>query len=149
MPSAWRTILIAAAAAFLTGALGVYAGLKLGSWQAERPPLDAMMHHQLHLTHQQDEAIEGMEGRYHAHRAALENEMRAATRDLASAMSEDGAYTPRVRQCVDRFHSAMATLQRETVEHVFEMRAVLTPAQQQRFDEIVRTRMLNAANDGA
>jgi hypothetical protein len=43
---------------------------------------------------------------------------------------------------------AMGELQHATIEHVFEMRAVLTPDQQQRFDDIVRTELLRASDEG-
>jgi Spy/CpxP family protein refolding chaperone len=99
------------------------------------------------LSAEQDAAIEEIEARYAARRARLEAEMRAATRDIATAVSEEGSYTARVHAAVDRFHTAMGELQRATIEHVFEMRAVLTPEQRRRFDEIVRSELLAATEE--
>ena len=42
-----------------------------------------------------------------------------------------------VTAAVDHFHSAMGELQKATIEHVFAMRAVLTPEQAARFDRTV------------
>ena len=148
MLRAWRTILITAAVAFIAGALGVVVGLSLGANSARHASLDAIIHRDLGLSAAQDAAIEAIETRYAARKSQLEGQMRAATRDIAAAVSEDSSYTPRVEQAVDRFHMAMGELQRATIEHVFEMRAVLTPAQQRRFDEIVRAQLLKAADEG-
>ena len=59
----------------------------------------------------------------------------------------DGSYTPRVNSAVDHFHTTMGELQRATIEHVFEMRAVLSPQQRRKFDEIVRTELLRATEE--
>jgi Spy/CpxP family protein refolding chaperone len=147
MPRAWRTILITAAVAFVSAALGVYVGLALGSNSARRASLDDVMHRELDLSTTQDAAIEEIEARYAARKSALEGEMRRATRDIAAAVSEDASYSPRVRSAVDRFHTTMGELQHATIEHVFEMRAVLTPDQQRKFDEIVRSELLSAAEE--
>jgi Spy/CpxP family protein refolding chaperone len=147
MPRVWRTILITAAVAFVSAALGVYVGLTLGPSAARRASLDDVMHRELALSAEQDAAIEEIEARYARRKSALEAEMRAATRDIAAAVSEDGSYTPRVNSAVDHFHTTMGELQRATIEHVFEMRAVLSPQQRRKFDEIVRTELLRATEE--
>ncbi len=38
---------------------------------------------------------------------------------------------------IDQSHVAMGALQKETLEHLFEMRAVLDPEQAKRFDSTV------------
>ena len=63
--------------------------------------------------------------------------MRAANAELAAAIREEHVYGPRVTAAVERFHHAMGALQTETLRHVFAMRAVLTPEQQARFDDVV------------
>jgi hypothetical protein len=148
MPRVWRTILITAAVAFVSAALGVYVGLTLSSSAARRASLDDVMHRELGLSAEQDAAIEKIEARYARRKSALEAEMRAATRDIAAAVSEDASYTPRVQSAVDHFHTTMGELQRATIQHVFEMRAVLSPQQQRKFDEIVRTELLRATEEG-
>lgn len=149
MAKVWRTILVTALIAFAAGALGVYAGLALFADGSERghSSLDVAVHRELNLNAAQEQQIEDIEARFAARKSSLEQEMRAATRDIATAVSEDTAYTPRVEAAVERFHTAMGELQHDTILHVFEMRAVLTPDQQRRFDEIVRTELLRSVED--
>ncbi len=149
MPAIWRTALVTALIACAAGALSVYASLAFFADGGERGhiSLDAMVHRELGLSSDQDRQIEEIEARFHARRESLESEMRTATRDIAAAVSEDKAKTPRVERAVDRFHNAMGELQHETITHIFEMRAILTPSQQSRFDEIVRTELLRSAEE--
>lgn len=149
MPGVWRTVLVVAATGLLSGALGVYAGLSFLGGQGGRGSLDDVVHHELGLSPDQDRALGEIEERFAARKAVLEAEMRAATRAIAEAVSEEQAYTPQVEVEVERFHETMGELQRETMLHVFEMRAVLTPDQQVRFDDIVRAELLQAADEGA
>ncbi len=151
MTKVWRTILVTALIAFAAGALGVYSGLALFADGRERghSSLDVAVHRQLNLNTAQEQQIEEIEARFAARKSSLEQEMRAATRDIANAISEDGAYTPRVAAAVERFHAAMGELEHGTILHVFEMRAVITPDQQDKFDGIVRTELLHSTEQPA
>ena len=57
----------------------------------------------------------------------------ARCRNLGIAASQGDS--PEVRAAVDHFHDAMGALQKATIAHVFEMRAVLTPEQARVFDK--------------
>ena len=70
-------------------------------------------------------------------RQVLEAEVRAANRELAAAIASSGGDTPEVQAAVDHFHVAMGDLQKATIAHVFEMRAVLNPEQARVFDAAV------------
>ncbi|OYW83046.1 MAG: nickel-cobalt-cadmium resistance protein nccX [Asticcacaulis sp. 32-58-5] len=96
-----------------------------------------LVHRRLDLTNEQTNRIAAMEEKHAKVKAALEAEMRAANGDLAKAFQEKHAYTPEVQAAIDRFHAAMGDLQKETVEHTFEMRSVLTPQQAAEFDQTV------------
>lgn len=102
-------------------------------WTASRPPaaLDphAWLHRELDLTEAQHAALEPVEARFATKQSELTERLRAANRDLARAMGEDKAYTPRVAAAVETIHHRMGDLQKASIEHVFEMRAVLSPAQ--------------------
>ncbi|MFN3463858.1 MAG: periplasmic heavy metal sensor [Terricaulis sp.] len=136
MTPAQRAILISIVVAFLAGLGGVGLG-KLFFEPKQRPSLHELVHHQLQLTGAQESEIETLETNFAGRRRALELEMRAANADLAAAMREEHEYGPRVTAAVERFHHAMGELQSETLQHVFAMRAVLTPEQRVRFDNIV------------
>jgi len=102
-----------------------------------RPPLHDVVHKELDLTADQQRRIEGLEHDYAIRRQGLEAEMRAANADLARAIEQGHAYSPAVRQAVDRSHHAMGELQKQTILHVLAMRTVLTPQQAARFDDTV------------
>jgi len=52
-------------------------------------------------------------------------------------MEAEHGYGPEVSAAVDHTHQVMGELQKETLEHLFAMRAVLTPDQAARFDRTV------------
>ena len=145
----WRTALVTAIVALLAGAAGVYAGFALfgTSTHPAHNSLDAMVHRELNLSADQDRQISEIEASFAGRKLALEGEMRSATREIAAAVMDDKTYSDRVRNGIGAFHTAMGKLQEETMLHVFEMRAVLTPAQQTKFDEIVRAELLRSANE--
>ncbi|HWB96071.1 MAG TPA: periplasmic heavy metal sensor [Bryobacteraceae bacterium] len=102
-------------------------------WAAARPPaaLDAhaWLHRELDLTEAQHAALEPVEARFAAKQRDLTERLRTANHELAQAMGEDKAYTPRVAAAVETIHHRMGDLQKASIEHVFEMRAVLNPEQ--------------------
>ena len=63
--------------------------------------------------------------------------MRSANAELAGAIQTERGYGPKVTAAVDHFHAAMGQLQKETIEHVFAMWAVLTPPQAAKLDRTV------------
>ncbi len=145
----WRTVLITAVVALLAGTIGVYGGLVFfgASNHEGHSSLDAILHREIGLSADQDHQISEIEASYAARKRSLEAEMRSATREIADAVVEDKTYSERVRRGITAFHMAMGKLQEETILHVFEMRAVLTPAQQSKFDQIVRATLLQSATD--
>ena len=56
---------------------------------------------------------------------------------LAQAIAAEHGYGPKVAQAVDRSHHVMGMLQKETLKHIFAMRAVLRPDQAAQFDAAV------------
>ena len=68
--------------------------------------------------------------------------MRAANAHLAAAMQTEHGYGPEVTAAIDHTHMVMGEMQKETLEHLFAMRAVLRPEQAAKFDRTV-TRALS------
>lgn len=141
-----RSIIITALVAALAGFGGVWLGRTVFANADHRPTLHEAVHEHLHLTPQQDAQIAQLESAFAARRQELEAEMRAANADLATAIREENGYGPQVSAAVMRFHEAMGSLQTETIEHVFAMRAVLTPEQRVTFDNTIAS-ALTAAGD--
>ncbi len=97
----------------------------------------ALIHDRLGLDAAQKRRIAALEDGFARRKAALEAEMRADNARLASAIAAEHGYGPKVAEAVDRSHAAMGTLQKETIKHIFAMRAELRPDQAARFDEAV------------
>jgi Spy/CpxP family protein refolding chaperone len=134
----WRGLAVTALVAFLAGVAGVWAGMAgMHALQHGRPGLHEVVHERLDLSQEQTRRIEAIEADFGMRRRALEIEMQAANAELATAIREEHGYGPRVTAAVERFHHAMGGLQSETIEHVFAMREVLTPEQQDTFDTTV------------
>jgi Spy/CpxP family protein refolding chaperone len=133
-----RSIVLTLVLSLALSGLGAWAGAEYVLHRMRPPtPLHELLHEQLGLTADQQRRIEGLERGHTARRAALQAEMRAANVDLARAMGQNHAYTPEVQAAVERFHHAMAELQKETILHVLAMRVVLTPEQAAKFDDTV------------
>ena len=114
-----------------------------------RLPADAhqRIHRQLGLSSAQEKALAPLEERFEARKRELERALQQANRELAQAMLEDRADSPRVRDAVAKIHDAMGQLQNATLEHVFEMKAVLTPVQYDRLLNLT-ARALSETDDG-
>lgn len=96
------------------------------------------LHHELSLTDAQLKALEPVEAQFGQHQRQLADALRDANRQLAQAMAEDKAYTPRVAAAVEHVHHCMGDLQKVSIEHVFAMRAKLSPEQGDRLLELAQ-----------
>lgn len=134
----WRQALLVAAVAFVAAVLGVVAARALAPppEQAETE-LHALLHRELDLSEAQHDRLDALETRFARRRAAIEAEMRADNARLAQAIALEKGYGPRVTQAIDHSHMLMGELQKVTLEHVFAMRAELTPSQAEKFDRTV------------
>jgi Spy/CpxP family protein refolding chaperone len=135
MTLSWRGLIVTALVAFAAGLGGVWLGTTI--FQRSAPGLHDIVHERLDLTRDQIGRIETLEAAFATRRQALELEMRAANANLAAAIREEHGYGPGVTAAIERFHHAMGELQSETIRHVFAMRDVLTPEQQEVFDSTV------------
>lgn len=132
-----RGLLITFIVALVAGFAGVGLGQLVFDRNQHQPTLHEVIHRELRLTTNQTRQIESLESAFRVRRQALEMEMRAANAELASAIRDEHGYGPRVSAAVERFHRAMGQLQTEMIQHVFAMRAVLTPQQTEIFDNTV------------
>lgn len=124
--------------AFLAAIGGVWIGRQ--AFPAVRPPgsaLHELLHEGLQLDARQSSQIDVLERRFAVRRTALELELRADNARLADAIESEHGNGPKVAAAVDASHEAMGRLQKETLAHVFAMRAVLRPDQSAKFDHAV------------
>ncbi len=89
----------------------------------------AWLHRELNLTEAQHKALEPIEAKFGERQRQLAAALRESKHRLAQVIAEDKAYTPRVTAAVENVHHCMGELQKASIEHVFAMRAVLTPEQ--------------------
>ena len=130
-----RKIWLFAAVAFLAALAGVFIGRSLSDSQTSAPSaLHELLHEELNLDERQLARIEELEARFAIRRRALELELRTDNARLAAAIQAEHGYGPRVTSEIDKSHQAMGQLQKETLSHIFAMRAVLRPDQAEKFD---------------
>jgi Spy/CpxP family protein refolding chaperone len=126
-----KKVVVFLAAIAAVAALACYFTL---SWSQHRVTTDDVtshewLHRELNLTDAQLKALEPVEAKFGSRQQQLAQALREANRQLASAMAEDKANTARVTAAVEQVHRCMGDLQKASIEHVFAMRAVLTPEQ--------------------
>ena len=137
MRSAWRIGLIALIA-FVAAVVGVYAARTFSEQpRKSESELHTCLHTELKLDAAQEAKVEAIEARFAVRKKALELDMRAANARLAEAIEAEHGYGPKVTAAVDNVHHVMGEMQKETLEHLFEMRAVMNPDQARRFDKTV------------
>jgi len=137
MGSARRLWLIAAIA-FLAAVTGFFiARAFVDLPRQSEGELHALLHDRLSLDAAQTAQVEALEVRHQAHKQALEQEMRSANARLAEAIEAEHGYGPQVTAAVDNVHHVMGEMQKEVLEHLFAMRAILDPEQAAIFDELV------------
>ena len=124
--------------ALLAGVLGAFVGTKLSKPAAsDGNGLHALLHDNLKLTAQQDKSIASEEASFRTRRLVIERRVRSANAELAQAIRTTKRDGPEVQVAIDRVHEAMGEYQKETIAHVFRMRAVLRPEQTETFDQAV------------
>ncbi len=133
-----RTSLIIILATLLTATVGGWAGVNYGLHRARAPrQLDQVLHEELHLSAPQNAQLATLEAQFAVQRAAFENDMQIANRDIAVAITVRHSYDDGARLAIDRLHRAMIGLQQASVQHVLAMRALLSPDQAAQFDRTV------------
>ena len=133
-----RWLLLIAVVAFLASLCGVFAARHV--FVAVRPSeteVHKLLHEQLNLSPEQHIKIEALEKQHTIRKRAMELEMRAANARLAAAIEAEHGYGTQVTAAVDHIHHVMGEMQKETLQHLFAMRAALTPEQAQTFDATV------------
>ncbi|KHK91563.1 periplasmic heavy metal sensor [Novosphingobium malaysiense] len=123
--------------AMAAGGLGAVAANRWMEPSDTRMGMHAFVHEELDLTKAQQASLGELERNFAIEHNKLELALRSANAGLAQAMGEEHRYGPKVAAAIDEVHLRMGDLQKATVQHVFRMRALLTPGQQKAFDREV------------
>ena len=140
-----RGLIVTLVLAMVAACLGSWIGVAYLGRSKHSASLHEFVHEELKLSAEQDRQLDAIEARFAVRRAAREADIRSANAELAGAMQDHHAFTPEVSAAVDRSQRAMGALQTETIQHVLDMRGVLTPAQAAKFD----TRIAKALTEPA
>ena len=138
MNSARRAIALTVALAFFSGVSGAFVGTKLLAPKASRDnALHALLHRKLNLSQAQDNDIADEEKRFAVVRSQLEAGAHSANVELAKAIQTSKRDGPEVQMAIEHVHITLGNYQKETISHIFRMRAMLTPKQAEIFDRSV------------
>jgi nickel and cobalt resistance protein CnrR len=119
------------------------AGFGTLQWSNREHPIDhsaahVWLHRELKLTAEQERALEPVEARFAEKQQQLSAALTEAHRALGRTMAEEKHFTPRVATAVEAVHRRIGDLQKASVEHVFEMQAVLSPEQGEKLFSLVQ-----------
>lgn len=141
----WRNLAITV----ILAGVAAYAGTRLGE-QPQKPPVEApraklllrdsvyqMVHQDMNLTPDQKRKIDAIEARYAHRRNELRAQIGSANAELGEALANEMALGTAASRALEHLQQAMGQLQRETILYTLEIRAVLTPQQQQVLDQKV------------
>jgi Spy/CpxP family protein refolding chaperone len=134
------TVVLAGVAAFIGARLGAGHPLPAEAPRSRlllRETVYQTLQHDLTLSADQARRINQIEDRYNHQRNALRAQMVSADAELGEALANEMALGTAAQRALDHLQTSMGSLQRETILYVLEVRAVLTPQQQQVLDQKV------------
>ena len=132
-----RSLTVTLVLALLAGVAGAAIGLRTQSALPSESSLHDRLHSELGLRADQERSFEAEEAVFAVRKRTFARDIGASNAQLAAAIHDTGRDGPEVQQAIDRVHAILGAHQKESVAHIFRMRAVLTPAQAARFDAIV------------
>ena len=87
------------------------------------------IHDQLQLTPEQEQKLEPTEKKFAEQKKHYSELIRLANMELGQSLLKDKNNSPNVSDAIEKIHKAQGELQKITLQHVFEMKEVLTPEQ--------------------
>lgn len=132
-----RGLLLTLVLVALAAGLGAWGGARYVLRAEREPSLHTFLHDKLNLSSDQKAKLDVLERDFAVRRSAREAEMRLANAELAAAIEAKHQNSPEVQSAIEHFHDVMGELQKETIVHILDMRAILTPNQAAIFDKRV------------
>ena len=123
-------VLLAGVAAFCAARFTASCG-SCGMTTASSSPHD-WLHDQLQLTPAQKKELEPIEARFHENYERANAQLLEANRELARTLGQTKEFSPEVDAAIQKVHHRMGELQKLSIQHIFEMKTVLTPEQIER-----------------
>jgi nickel and cobalt resistance protein CnrR len=134
----WRRTYIAVLLSLLAGFAGVWMGLKIfPQSDPSTVSLHEIIHHQFDLNAEQETALKRLEDLYTLQQKRYATKLKAANFALAATIKIHHNLSPEVVQAEQQYLAVLGNFQTETLRHIFAMRAILSPEQAKKFDDIV------------
>ncbi len=93
------------------------------------------IHGQLNISEEQEKKLEPIEEKFDVRKDKLVAEIHATHQELSEALKQDKGDSARVKAAMARIQRVQGDLQQAVLDHVFDMRTVLTPEQ---YDRLVQ-----------
>jgi Spy/CpxP family protein refolding chaperone len=93
------------------------------------------LHSQLGISADQDKALDKEEERFAVQKKQLVEAILQENAELATVLTEDKEYSPRVVAAVEKIHHAQSELEKATLEHIFAMKPILSAEQ---FNKLIK-----------
>ena len=140
----WRNLVITVVLA----GLAAYAGARLADQPARpaeapraklllRDSVYQMVHQDMTLSADQKRRIDEIEARFAHRRNELRAQIGSSNAELGEALANEMALGTAASRALEHLQQSMGDLQRATILYTLEVRAVLTPQQQQVLDQKV------------
>lgn len=124
--------------AFVMAFAGVFVGRAvLDRDNSSAFEVHSQIYQKVNLRSEQRAQLASVEKSFNIRRQLMEKQMREASQRLAVAIEVEHGYGPQVTKAIDDIHIVMGDMQKETVQYLFAMRAVLDEEQTVVFDDIV------------
>ncbi len=133
-----RNSIFAVLFSFVAGLAGVWLGLKTLHTSNPSPiSLHERIHHEFNLDSEQQAALHALEEKYATNQAQYAKALKRASNELAAAIKEHHSLSPDVVRAEKNYLQVLGDFQTQTLQHIFAMRAILSPEQAKVFDDIV------------
>jgi len=125
-------------------AVGVFSGLfvprLLKKENLPSSPTNFLCHY-LSLSESQKKEIESLDRSFYARIEKIRTELRQRRAELSEVLGDSSPNREKIKDKVSEIASLQAELQRETINHLVEIRSLLTPEQQAKFFSLIGKRL--------
>ncbi len=136
-----KKVVIILVAVFAGGVLsGLFVPRLLKKENLPSPPTDFLCHY-LSLSESQKKEMESLDRSFYARIEKIRTELRQRRAELSELLGESPSSQKEITNKVSEIASLQAELQRETINHLVEIRSLLTPEQQTKFFSLIGKRL--------
>ena len=129
--------------------VGLGAAVSAGLWMRQCPPCGAdWLARELRLTPEQQARFALLDKDFSGKCSRCCEQMCAARFALSQELQRADSVTPKVEELLRQMLAAQAASERETVQHLFRIKSLLTPEQQRRYVELVTGKLCAMCSQG-